>query len=183
MSRRMKPLLLVAVAGLCFAAAESRVSRANILTVEAAINEKFAARTPDPYDLLGNARGTYLEGYGALFTVELDLVNAGPLTLSPFKQSISAEEVASLRDRKMKKLPILKDSMRTLLLNASVTLDGLPLNERVAMEAILFNYTWESSRSLPHRVFMSAEKEKLLEAKTNHASQAELAALIEEQER
>src|SRR5207248_2026171 len=124
-----------------------------------------------------------LEGYGAVFTVELDLVNAGPLTLSPFRQTISAAEKEGLRDRKSKKLPILKESMRTLMMDASGTLDGLPLNERVAMEAILFSYTWENARGLPHRVFMSAEKEKLLEAKSNHASQADLAAIIEEQER
>src|ERR1700710_1475010 len=136
----MRPLLLIAVAGLCFAAAESRVSRASILAVEGAINEKFSARTAEPYDVLGPARGTYMDGYGALFTVELDLVNAGPLTLSPFKQTISAEEIASLRDRKTKKLVILKESMRTLMMNAGGTLEGLPPNEHIAMEAILFNY-------------------------------------------
>jgi hypothetical protein len=179
----MKPLLLVALAGLCFAATESRVSRANILAVEGAINEKFSARTAEPYDVLGSARGTYMDGYGALFTVELDLVNAGPLTLSPFKQTISAEEKASLLDRKTKKLAVLKESMRNLMVSASATLEGLPANERVAMEAILFNYAWENSRGLPHRVFMTAEKQKLLDAKSGHATPADLIGLIEEQER
>jgi hypothetical protein len=179
----MKPLLLIALAGLAFAATEARVSRSNILAVESAINEKFSVRTADPYDLLGPARGTYLEGYGALFTIEVDLVNAGSVALSPFKQTITPEELAGLHDRKVKKLAVLKDSMRTILLNASGTLDGLPLNERVAMEAILFNYTWENGRGLPHRVFMSAEKQKLLEAKSSHASPADLALVMEEQDR
>ena len=73
--------------------------------------------------------------------------------------------------------------MRNLMVNASGTLEGLPPNEHVAMEAILFNYSWEESRGLPRRIFMSAEKQKLLDAKAAHAGQSELAAIIEEQER
>jgi hypothetical protein len=179
----VKLLLTVAAATLCFAATESRVSRADILKVENAINEKFSAHSADPYDLMGMARGTYLEGYGALFTVELDLINAGPLNLSPFKQTITPEEKATTRERKLKKLAELKESMRTLMVNASGTMDGLPPNERVAMEAMLFSYSWEDSRAIPHRVFMSAEKQKLLDAKAVHAGQPELITIIEEQER
>jgi hypothetical protein len=179
----VKLLLTVAAATLCFAATESRVSRATILSVENSINEKLAARSSDPYDVLGSARGTYLEGYGAVFTFEVDLVNAGPINLSPFKPTISPEEIAITRERKMKKLAVLTETMRSLMTTASGTLEGLPPNERVAMEAILFNYKWEDSRSIPHRVFMSAEKQKLLDAKAAHAGQPELAAIIEEQER
>ena len=179
----MKLWLVLAAAALCFAATESRVSRATILAVENSINEKFNVRTADPYDVLGNARGTYLEGYGALFTTELDLVNAGALNVNPFKQKISPEEVATTRERKLKKLVMLKENMHSLMLDASGTLEGLPSNERLAMEVILVNFSWENSRGIPHRVFMSAEKQKLLTAKAAHASQQELAAIIEEQER
>ena len=177
----MRILLAIAAATLCFAATESRVSRASILFVENAMNEKLSARSADPYDLMGTARGTYLEGYGALFTVELDLINAGPLNISPFKPTITREEKATTRDRKTKNLVELKETMRNLIANASVTLEGLPASERVSMESILFYYSWEESRGLPHRVFMSAVKQKLLDAKAAHAGQPELAAIIEEQ--
>ena len=90
----MKPLLLIAAATLCLAATEPRVSRASIVAVEKSINEEFANKSGEPYDVLGNARGTYLEGYGALFTVELDLINTGPLTPNPFKQTITPQEIA-----------------------------------------------------------------------------------------
>jgi hypothetical protein len=174
--------ILIATA-LCFAAAESRVSRAGILAAERMIDEKINAYSTDPYRPLGDARGTYLEGYGALFTNELDLISTNPLNVSPFKLTVPKEEVASVRERKLKKLAQLKDAMRTMLVNASGILEGLPPSERVAMEAILFNYSWEETRGLPHRVFMSAEKQKLLDAKAAHAGQTELAAIIEEQER
>ena len=180
----MKLLLaIIGVAALCFAATESRVSRATILAVEKSINDKLSERSGDPMDLIGRARGTYLEGYGALFTDELDLIYAGPLNVSPFKPTISPEEKATTRERKAKNIIGLKEAMRNLMVNASGTLEGLPPNERVAMETILFYYSWEESRGLPRRIFMSAEKQKLLDAKAAHAGQTDLAAIIEEQER
>lgn len=172
--------LLVALATLCMAATESRVSRASILAVERSINDKFRSSVTDPYDLLGTARGTYLEGYGTLFTIELDLVNASPLAFGPFKATMSPEEISATRDRKLKKVPVLKDTLRNLMANAGTTLEGLPGDEHIAMEAILWNYTWENSRGLPYRVFMTAEKQKLLAARAAHA---DLASVIEEQER
>ena len=47
------------------------------------------------------------------------------------------------------------------------------------MEAILWRYTWEDSHGIPERVFMTAEKSKLLEAAAKHT---DLAAVITEQE-
>jgi hypothetical protein len=179
----MKPLLLIAVATLCLASTEPRVSRASIVAVEKSINEEFANKSGDPYDVLGNARGTYLEGYGALFTVELDLINTGPLTPNPFKQTLTPQEIAGTRERKLKKLAVLRESMRSLMVNAAGTLEGLPPNERVSMEAVLLYNKWEESRGMPRRLFMSAEKQKLLDARAAHAGQPELAAFIEEQER
>jgi hypothetical protein len=180
----MKVLLIAgAAAALCFAAVEPRVSRATLTAVEGTINQTFATRGADSYDLLGTARGTYLEGYGALYTIELDLVSVGPLDMSPFRPSMSPAEIAAIRERKLKKVSVLKEAMRNILVNASGTMEGLPANERIAMEAILFNFRWEDSKGLPRRVFMSAEKQKLLDAKAAHAGPAELAAVIEEQER
>jgi hypothetical protein len=178
-----KFLAFVAVATICFAATESRVSRASILAVERAINEKAVAYSADPYVVLGDARGTYLEGYGALFTNELNLINNSSLSPSPFKPTVSKEEIAAVHDRKVNKLAELKATMRLVMMNASATLEGLPANEHVAMETILFSYSWENSRGLPHRVFMTAEKQKLLDAKAAHASPQQLASIIEEQER
>jgi hypothetical protein len=174
----IKTLLLIAAATLCFAAAEPRVPRASLVTMEDAINTRFRANIPDPYDLLGTARGTYLEGYGVVFTLELELVTVTPP--NPFKQTISDEEKAQIRDRKLVKLPQMKETMRGLMAMAGTTLPSLPANERVAMEAVLWTYSWENSRGMPKRVFMSAQKQKLLDAQASHTN---LATIIEEQER
>jgi len=174
-----KTLLLIAAATACFAASsESRVSRASILAMEDAINAKFRVNSPDPWDLLGTARGTYLEGYGVVFTWELQLVFVSPP--SPFNPKISEADVAQVHERKLKKIPQLKEAMRSLMLAACNSLPGLPPEERVSMEAILWNYSWENSRGMPRRVFMSVEKQKLLDAQAAHT---DLALVIEEQER
>ncbi len=173
-----KSLLLVAAATACFASAESRLSRASIAAMEDAINAKFRVNSPDPYDLLGTARGTYLEGYGVVFTVELQLVNVSPP--SPFNPKISDAEVAQIRDRKLKKLPQLKEAMRSLMATAGSSLANLPPEEKISMEAILWSYSWESTRGMPHRVFLSVQKQKLLEALAAHTDPA---LVIEEQER
>jgi hypothetical protein len=178
----VKSLLLIGLATLCFAASEPVVSLNSLRAVEMSINDKLRSGINDPYDLLGTARGTYMEGYGALFTFELNLVLVSPLNLSPFKQSITEAEIATLRERKVKKVEALKESMRGLMLNASKTLPGLPSNERIVMEAFFFNYRWENSRGLPHRIVLTAEKQKLMDAVNHHTAASELASLFTEEE-
>jgi len=178
----MKLILLIAGATLCFAATEPKISRATLVAMEHTIQDKLAAPSTDPYDLVGYARGTYLDGYGVLFTTELDLINAGVLNATPFKPKVSQQEIVMTHDRKVKKLAVLRDTMRMLMMNASSSLEGLPGNERVSMEAVLDNYSWEDTHGIPHRLFMSAEKQKLLDAKASHAGPTELAMIIEERE-
>lgn len=161
-----------------FAALESPVSRASVLAVERSIDDKFRANPSDPYDFLGTARGTYMNGYGALFTFEIGLTYVP--AISPFNLSVSPQQVAAIHERKLKKLPVLENTMRGLVADASTTLEGLPANEHIAIEALLFSYSWENSRGLPHRVFMTVEKQKLRSAIASHA---DLATVIETQER
>ena len=70
--------LIPAFAAVCFAATEPVVSLNALRTVEASINDRLRSNVNDPYDLLGTARGTYAEGYGAVFTVELPRLASEP---------------------------------------------------------------------------------------------------------
>lgn len=167
----------ILIAGLAFGANEPRISGKTLSAVEAMVNDKFRAPGPDQYDLLGNARTTWLEGYGALTTVEIQLVFVSGIT--PFRPAYSAQEIALLHDRKLKKLPILKDTMRNLLASSAIKLDSVPPNQRIAFEARLWRFSWEDSKGIPQRVIMSAEKSKILGAQ---GSPAALTAVIEEQE-
>lgn len=161
----------------CLAATQTRVPLKSLAAVEASLNDRFRSGTVDPYDLLGTARCTYLEGYGALMTVELQLVYVTPPM--PFRSPYSPQEIMTMHERKIKKLPLLKETMRGLLASASGNLEGMPGSERIAIEARLWHYSWEESKGIPSRVFMYAEKAKLMSAQSLHA---DLASVIVEQE-
>jgi hypothetical protein len=166
--------LLLAVT-LMFASVETGVTRASLSTIETSLNDKLRVVGPDPYDVLGLTRGTYLAGYGVLFTFEVNLVySTGP---NPFRPPMTREEIASLRDRKFHKLLVLKDTMRRTMASAAA-LPGLAPNDHVAVEAFLLYYSWENQSGLPHRILMTASRSSLLEV---GAKNADLANVIQEQ--
>jgi hypothetical protein len=167
---------MILAATLIFASVETGVTRASLSTVETSLNDKLRVVGPDPYDLLGLTRGTYLAGYGVVFTFEVNLVySTGP---NPFRPPMTREEIASLRDRKFRKLLILKDTMRRTMANAAA-LPGLSPNDHVAVEAFLLYYSWENQTGLPRRILMTASRNSLLEAASNNA---DLTRVIQEQQ-
>jgi hypothetical protein len=178
----MKSLLLICCATLGFAATEPILSLASLKAVEASIDDGVRSHINDPYDLLGPARGTYLAGYGAVFTVHIDLVLTSPLNLSPFKPAPTEKDLNELHDRKARKVVAFRETMRGLMTNGVRLLPALPPDERIVMEAFLFNHNWEQSRGLPHRIVLTARKGQLLDAVNRHATPGELANLIVEEE-
>lgn len=180
----MKPILLIAAATLCFAASEPICSINSLKAVEAAINDRVQSNVSDPYYFFAPARGTYLEGYGAVFTVDLGLVPVSPMNYvsNPFKPAGATEkDLLALHDRKLKKVDPLKAMMRDLMVNACQKLPGLPADERIVMEAFLVNFKWEQARDLPNRIVLKAHKQALLDAAGKHLSGPDLAALFEEE--
>jgi hypothetical protein len=167
---------MVLAATLMFASVETGVTRASLSTVETSLNDKLRVVGPDPYDLLGLTRGTYLAGYGVVFTFEVNLVySTGP---NPFRPPMTREEIASLRDRKFRKLLILKDTMRHTMVSAA-GLPGLAPNDHVAVEAFLLYYSWENQTGLPRRILMTASRSSLVDAASNNA---DLSRVIQEQQ-
>ncbi len=172
----MRPAVcLLLAATLAFAGVETGVSRASLAGIEKALDDRLRTPGPDPYDLLGMTRGTYLAGYGVLFTFEVNLIYSnGP---NPFRPAMSREEIAKLRDRKFQKLLILKDTMRRMIASAAA-LPGLAGQDHVAVEAFLIYDYWENQNGMPHRILMTAAKSSLDQAA---ASKADLATVIQEQ--
>jgi hypothetical protein len=112
----------------------------------------------------------------------MNLVTLPPLAFSPFSQTTSPQELTALHDRKVKKLAALRDAMHDLMLTAGGALTTLAGDERVTMEAFLFNYRWEKTAGLPHKLVMTAERQKLVDGKGGKLSTADLAAIIQETE-
>ncbi len=154
-------LLAFFFAGQDAPAAHARVTRTALASVEKSFDGGLAtAYTPDAFDLLGNTRGVYLEGYGAVFSTELNLI-VSP-NLSPFHQSFTKIETARIHDRKVQRLPLLKQKMREMLLASAASLENLPPTERVVFAVSLFHYAWEDYSGLPSQIVMQGERQKLL---------------------
>lgn len=167
-------LILAGMATLGAAAIGPRVDRHTLAAIESTLNEKFRPIGQDPWELLSTARGSYLEGYGAVFTVELQLVSVPPL-MPMIRMNVQPAEVESIHERKLKKLPILREYARNALASTVPALEGLPANERIALDTILWRFTWENGQGLPQHILMSAEKGKLQQAV---ASRGDIGAVI-----
>src|SRR5579872_7538157 len=108
------------------------ITRQLLRPAEDLFNLKLATfNQADPVYLLGATRGVYLPGFGAVFTVELDLVQSP--TINPFQKEISPEQAASIYARKQKQLPLLKKAMTEQLIECAKSMEAVPANEQVVI--------------------------------------------------
>ena len=184
---RFVPLMAVAAlgfGGLVYAGSEPVMSLSALKVVEDTINRQFAPDlkdyAADSWEPLGDSRGTYLPGYGAVFTFEMSLVNVTPIT--PFHATISAQEIKAVHARKIRKLALLKNAMRDLIVKSATALSTLPPTEQITVEAFLDYFSFEDRANLPRRLVMTASRQKILDAVARHAVTGEFATLIEERE-
>src|SRR5579883_1849655 len=100
-------LLVTGVAGSAPAAVANdapRVSRATLAAMEKSLDNRFAHLWDDnPFVVLGPTRGVYLEGYGAVFTTEVNLV-AGPI-LGLLTPTVTKDDIARHRKKKLERIP------------------------------------------------------------------------------
>jgi hypothetical protein len=179
----VRVLALMAVAALAYASSEPAVTMPALKALEDTINMRFVhdlADPIDPWEPLGDARGTYLPDYGAVFTFEMSLVNVMPIT--PFHAEISAQEIKLVHARKIKKLPLVKTAMRDLIVKSATTLTAMPSTEQITVEAFLDYFSFEDRTNLPRRLVMTASRQKILDAVARHAAATEFATLIEERD-
>ena len=174
----------LAGAGICAAlaiAAIAGASRLALHTAELSFDKRIQTISADiPFELLGSTRGVYLEGYGAVFTAEVNLSQSA--NISPFQLTIPKEYAAKLRLRKMDRVPLLKKNMQEEMLAMASSLDGVPPHEQIVLGVTLFYFKWENTGNLPAQIIMQAERQKLLDIQLGRASRASLASIIRAQE-
>jgi len=124
-------------------------------------NKLAATGSPnDPIDLLGTTRGLYLDGYGAVFTTELSLIITP--TVNPFRKEITKEEAARVHQRKVARLPLLKQAMMEMMRTSAMALIQIPDNQQVVVAVRLLYLPWEDTTGLPAQVLMSASRRGVL---------------------
>jgi hypothetical protein len=151
-------LLAIAIFG---ASLQPRVSRASLRHMEQSVDAKVAAIDQvEPGFLLGPTRGVYLEGYGLVFTAEVDLLPAA--APNPFRPQYSKEDILRLKAKKQTRISLLKQKMRDTLVATAVPLDNVPPEERIALAVTIPYYPWEDGAGLPRQIVMHAPRSVLL---------------------
>ena len=106
--------------------------------------------------MLGLARGLYLEGYGAVFTAELDLIESP--RPNPFRQQIDEKEAGGVRQRKVQNLAVLRKSLRDLWADAASSLGSVPDTEQVVLAVRLLYQPWEDTAGLPTQIVVKGPR-------------------------
>jgi hypothetical protein len=180
---RLASVFLLATAVWALNSEKPRVMRAMVTAQEKSFDERLrTANVADPFDLLGNTRGVYLEGYGVVFTTEVNLVVTPQLMFGPFGPPAPAKkDTDKMHARKVERLPLLKQKMRDMLISAA-SLDGVRPQEQVVVGVSLFYLNWEDKTNLPAQILMQVERQKILDYQAGRIAEKQLDGLIRMQE-
>jgi hypothetical protein len=110
----------------------------------------------EPFNLLGASAGFYLEGYGVVVTVPLDLIYTPGL--SPFRQQFSKQDQEQVRRRKLAQLPALRQAAREMLASAAASLSTLPMDRKISVALRIYYMKWEDSSGLPNQIVATADR-------------------------
>ena len=133
------------------------ITRQTFKTLEDGFNLKLTTfNHADPIYMLGLTRGVYLQGYGAIFSTELDLIQSP--TINPFHMKILAEEVVSTHTRKLKQLPLLRQAVKDQLMTCAKNMDAVPDGEQIVMVLRLDYQPWEDMVGLPGQILLRADR-------------------------
>lgn len=164
----MKPLLalllLFSTAVLCANATEKpKVLRSELSNLEKTVNARLVRMFPEePWLVLGSSRGMYVEGVGVIFSAEVNLAT-GPTLISVTQPS--KEQVAALHDKRLSRLPKLRDTMSEILKDISAV-PAVGPDEQVVFAVTVLRYPYETYADLPSQIVLHAPKSKLANAKT-----------------
>jgi len=139
-----------------------RVNRGHLAALERKLDKTVVAVDPtQPGDILGATRGVYLDGYGAVFSTEVELLPYA--ATNPFKPEYTKTEISRLRGAKQLRLAVLRQRMREAMIAAGTTLDSIPVNEQIAYAVTIPYWKWEDSAGMPRQILMQAPRSALLE--------------------
>ena len=167
--------VVILAAGMVFAAGpeQARAAMVSIVSQQRSIDGKLAHIWPDePFFVLGTTHGVYLQGYGAVFTAEVNLATA---PVSPLMPVPTQEMINNHHQKKMARVPELERVMRELLVQTAASMSTLSDTDNVVIAVSLTSYSWEPT-GLPSQIIMQAPKGALMNAKGADGTQ--LASLI-----
>src|SRR6185312_6501421 len=114
------PFLLLVIAASAIASDAPRVPRNTLAATEKKLDNGFTKLWSDnPFVVLGPTRGVYLEGYGAVFTAEVNLV-AGPV-LGIMTPPMTKQDIALHKQKKIARIPELRKALAKALADVAAS--------------------------------------------------------------
>ncbi len=160
-------VLGVATAGVAAVAdTPAPVRRSVIRAAEISIKQRLSGLFPDmAQSVTGDPRGVYLDGYGAVFTAEMEPVTDGTMMMHAV---LRPDEKAAVLAKKKARIPEIRKAMKETLVETAASLDPVPLDEQVVLEIIIDRFLWEDGSGYPAELMVQASRRKLLDLKRNN---------------
>jgi hypothetical protein len=172
-------LAIVMTAAAAPPVAAPAVPRAALAVIEKNIDKRLERAIPtDQFLVLGATRGLYLEGYGVVFSTEMNLMASA--AANPFRPAFTKQDIEQIRRKKVERMAILRDQVRQALIGAGASLDQVPENESVVLGIVLFYFKWEDTSGLPAQLIMQAPRKALVSAAKGEAAALDKVLRIEE---
>jgi len=155
-------LSLAAVAAQPAAAPKSQPATELEATQKACDGAIRAFSIDSPVDHLLPTHGVYVEGYGAVFITDVNLISLPPLW--GFGGHIAPGEFKRIHDTKLKRVPAVRQLMTQMLLDASKSLTHLTPDESILLQLNFYYLDQEDRGGLPKSMSVQGKKKDLLEA-------------------
>jgi hypothetical protein len=173
-------LAIVGVAAAAVADAPTPVRRAVIRAAEVSLKDRLVRIFPDTPAVTGEPRGIYIDGFGAVFTAEMQPVYDGTSLMHAI---LRPEEKAQVLAKKKARIPEIEKALKGALVETAASLDPVPPDEQVVLEVVIDRFVWEDGSGYPAELMVQAQRRKLLELKRTNATGAALDAAIKLTER
>jgi hypothetical protein len=159
-----KILLILMFTGVAFpqnpiSNAQREKLRKDAPSLQAAINETINSIIPG-FGLIQQAKGTYLEGYGLVFNLEVALERPR----NPFSSPMTPEGVRTIVGQRQKEV---KDKLVELLKQRVAGIDSIGSAESVAIIVHVMNTNPVDLPDLPSQIVFSVRKQDILDFQEN----------------
>jgi hypothetical protein len=155
----MRRLLVFLSLVFAMAAADRKPTRASLIAAEKQFDAMVQRQwVDDPYVLLGTTRAIYVDGFGVVMTAEINL-STGP-TVSPFNPTISKESIAKHRDKKLQRLPQLKELIKNGTISARTWFPELAATDNLVVGVTVLKYQWEDATGMPSQLIGITQQRK-----------------------
>lgn len=155
--------LCAAWAGAAQPSAAGRPLNSEMQAVQRACDAAIRGYSIDaPVDHMLPTHGVYIEGFGAAFITDLNLVALPPLF--GFGGHINPAELKRIHDSKVKRLPAVRELLTRMLMDGAKTLNHMSPEESVLLHVNFYYMEIEDRAGLPASMTVQAKKKDLLAA-------------------